>query len=131
MNFVVNKADLKPVQKFSHPEMTAKGEQRAKVDLNGLETLWFNTGTLCNLACLNCYIESTPRNDRLVYLSQIEVNNFLDELLQSQNKTQEIGFTGGEPFMNPDFTGMLRSSLERGFNVLVLTNAMRPMMKCA
>jgi hypothetical protein len=25
--------------------------------------------TLCNLACENCYIESSPENDRLVYLT--------------------------------------------------------------
>jgi hypothetical protein len=37
--------------------------------LKALETLWINTGTLCNLTCRNCYIESSPRNDRLVYLT--------------------------------------------------------------
>jgi hypothetical protein len=43
--------------------------------------------------------------------------------------TREIGFTGGEPFMNPDMLGMLHSALGRGFEVLVLTNAMRPMRR--
>jgi hypothetical protein len=43
--------------------------------------------------------------------------------------TREIGFTGGEPFMNPDMIGMLDASLSRGFEVLVLTNAMRPMRR--
>jgi hypothetical protein len=43
--------------------------------------------------------------------------------------TREIGFTGGEPFMNRDMIGMLRSALGRGFEVLVLTNAMRPMRR--
>ena len=41
----------------------------------------------------------------------------------------EIGFTGGEPFMNSEIIDMLRLSLERGFSVLVLTNAMLPMMR--
>ncbi len=41
--------------------------------LRGLETLWFNTGTLCNVTCRNCYIESSPRNDRLAYLTRDEV----------------------------------------------------------
>ena len=45
--------------------------------------------------------------------------------------TEEIGFTGGEPFMNPDLLAMLADSLARGYRVLVLTNAMRPMMKWA
>jgi hypothetical protein len=43
--------------------------------------------------------------------------------------TREIGFTGGEPFMNRDIVPMLASALARGFEVLVLTNAMRPMRR--
>ena len=115
--------------KFSDPYITAKGEQRASVSLQGLETLWFNTGTLCNLECLNCYIESNPRNDRLVYLTKDEVAEYLDEIERDQLGTLEIGFTGGEPFMNPEITEMFETCLSRGFEVLVLTNGMRPMMK--
>ena len=46
--------------KFSDPDVTAKGEPRAQVALSTLNTLWFNTGSLCNIACDNCYIESEP-----------------------------------------------------------------------
>ena len=42
---------------------------------------------------------------------------------------REIGFTGGEPFMNPDIIDMLGDALERGFQVLLLTNAMQPMLR--
>ncbi|MCH2548412.1 MAG: radical SAM protein, partial [Alphaproteobacteria bacterium] len=118
------------MEKFSHPTHTATGETRAWIDLRGLTTLWFNTGTLCNLTCANCYIESSPRNDSLVYLTAEEVNSYLDEIAQDKLPTQEIGFTGGEPFMNPDIIPMIESCLERGFSVLVLTNAMKPMMRC-
>ena len=67
-------------QKFQNPFVTAKGERRAHVTLEALKTLWFNTGTLCNLTCENCYIESSPRNDRLVYLTTPEVAEYLDEI---------------------------------------------------
>ena len=53
-------------------------ERRAQVALKSLDTLWFNTGTLCNLTCRHCYIESSPKNDRLVYLSVAEVAEYLD-----------------------------------------------------
>ena len=118
-------------EKFSNPVITAKGEERAWVDLTALKTLWFNTGTLCNLACVNCYIESTPKNDRLVYLTLAEVTAYLDEIKKEGYPTEEIGITGGEPFMNPDILPIMEESLERGFRLLVLTNAMRPMLKCA
>lgn len=117
--------------KFVDPLVTADGDERAHVALRQLDTLWFNTGTLCNLECVNCYIESSPRNDRLVYLTAAEVSTYLDEIERDALGTREIGFTGGEPFMNPELPAMLGDALERGFEVLVLTNAMRPMMKCA
>ena len=116
--------------KFRDPKVTADGQRRAAVALDGFRTLWFNTGTLCNLTCTNCYIESSPTNDRLAYLSLSEVREVLDEL-ERDWQAEEIGFTGGEPFMNPDFIAMLGDALGRGYRVLVLTNAMRPMMKCA
>ena len=131
MNHHIDSKRLEPIGKFVDPEWTAQGEKRARIGLTNLDTLWFNTGTLCNLACINCYIESTPKNDRLVYLTLAEVTAFLDEIAEQNLATKEIGFTGGEPFMNPDFLEMLETCLERDFNVLVLTNAMRPMMKCA
>ena len=115
--------------KFRDPFVTAKGETRAWVSLTRLRTLWFNTGTLCNLTCRNCYIESSPRNDRLAYLSATEVAAYLDEIERDRLGTEEIGFTGGEPFINPEFPAILEESLRRGFQALVLTNAMRPMMK--
>ncbi len=115
--------------KFCDPDVTAKGERRASVGMTHLETLWFNTGTLCNIECGHCYIESSPNNDRLEYMSVAEVTEFLDEIEALDLPTQEIGFTGGEPFMNPEILAMLKESLERGFEVLVLTNAMQPMMR--
>ncbi len=117
--------------KFRHPDVTADGERRAAVALTRLRTLWFNTGTLCNLTCANCYIESSPTNDRLAYLSAAEVVGYLDQLETGDRGTEEIGFTGGEPFMNPEIIAMIEAVLARGLRVLVLTNAMRPMMKHA
>jgi uncharacterized Fe-S cluster-containing radical SAM superfamily protein len=118
-----------PAEKFAHPLLTADGKERAFVPMSGLETLWFNTGTLCNLACATCYIESSPTNDALVYLTAEEVDRFLDEIESERMTTRQIGFTGGEPFMNRDMIPMMKSALGRGFEVLVLTNAMRPMRR--
>jgi uncharacterized Fe-S cluster-containing radical SAM superfamily protein len=115
--------------KFKDAFVTAKGEERAHVALRSLETLWFNTGTLCNLTCQNCYIESSPRNDRLVYLSAAEVRAYLDEIERDGHATKLIGFTGGEPFMNRELPAMLEDVLSRGLKAMVLTNAMKPMHK--
>lgn len=118
-------------EKFQDPAHTADGKARATVTLKGLETLWVNTGTLCNLTCRNCYIESSPKNDALVYMSAAEVSAYLDEIKEQNLGTTEIGFTGGEPFMNPDALTMIEDALQRGFKVMTLTNAMKPMLKSA
>ena len=115
--------------KFRDPRTTAKGETRAQVLQTGLETLWFNTGTLCNLTCANCYIESSPRNGRLAWLTADEVRSYLDEIARDNLPTRLIGFTGGEPFMNPAILAMLDLVLSRGLDALVLTNAMKPLRK--
>lgn len=124
-------AGAKPLDpaKFRDPQLTATGEPRARVGLKRLATLWFNTGTLCNITCRNCYIESSPENDRLAYLTLADMRGYLDEIAALGLPTAEIGFTGGEPFMNPAIIPMLALCLERGFSVLVLTNAMQPMMR--
>jgi sulfatase maturation enzyme AslB (radical SAM superfamily) len=116
-------------RKFTDPDWTATREARASVALRRLETLWINTGTLCNITCRNCYIESNPSNDRLVYITAAEAAAYLDEIEQDGLGTREIGFTGGEPFMNPQLLDMLGDALERGFEVLLLTNAMQPMQR--
>src|SRR5262250_437607 len=117
------------LRKFTDPERTISGARRATVGLRRLETLWFNTGTLCNIECANCYIESSPANDSLVYLTTADVAAFLDESEGLGQRLRTVGFTGGEPFMNPDIAAMLRLVLGRGYDALVLTNAMRPMMR--
>lgn len=120
---------IAPLEKFEHPDVTAKGERRAHVALSGLRTLWFNTGTLCNITCAHCYIESSPRNDRLAYIGVDDVRPYLDEIARDGLPTREIGFTGGEPFMNAALVPILRLTLERGFDAIVLTNAMQPLMR--
>ncbi|WP_113912711.1 radical SAM protein [Roseovarius dicentrarchi] len=115
--------------KFQDPHFTASGERRAHVALSQPQTLWFNTGTLCNIECANCYIASSPTNDALVYITEEEVAEYLDQIADRAWPIREIAFTGGEPFMNPQIIDMTRAALARGYKVLILTNAMRPMMR--
>ncbi|MGB0347462.1 MAG: radical SAM protein [Balneolaceae bacterium] len=111
--------------KFVEEKITGKGEDRAFVDMVKLENLWFNTGTRCNLQCQNCYIESSPTNDELLFISLDEVRQYLDEISELELGTKKISFTGGEPFLNKEMLPILGLCLERGFEVLVLTNAYR------
>ncbi|MDG1470080.1 MAG: radical SAM protein [Ascidiaceihabitans sp.] len=129
MKDLIPETTLANVGKFEDPNLTAKGEDRARVALSNPQTLWFNTGTLCNIECVNCYIQSSPSNDRLVYITAAEVQDYLDQIITRKWPVTEIAFTGGEPFMNPQMIDITRASLAAGYDVLILTNAMRPMMR--
>jgi len=129
-NLVDTALDIDPElapEKFLDPHRTAKGEPRAVVALTRLRTLWFNTGSLCNITCQNCYMDSSPKNDRLAYITAAEVGQYLDESETEKLGIEEVAFTGGEPFMNPEFPQILKDVLSRGYQVLVLSNAMKPM----
>lgn len=115
-------------RKFRDPFVIADGQQRAVVHLARLRTLWFNTGSLCNITCVNCYMDSSPKNDALAYVRLAEFTPYLDEIRDLNLDVEEIAFTGGEPFMNPDTIAMIEAACARGFRVLVLTNAMKPML---
>lgn len=117
------------VQKFIDPDKTAKGDDRAIVPLKKLDTLWINTGTLCNITCEHCYILSSPTNDDIQYFTADELAGLLAEIKDQKLGTREIAFTGGEPFMNPQMCDMLDLVLEQGFSALVLTNATQPLQR--
>lgn len=123
----VSQSVLDP-RKFRDPLLTADGQQRAVVALTRLRTLWFNTGSLCNITCVNCYMDSSPKNDALAYITLAEMRGYLDEIDRERMQVEEIAFTGGEPFMNPDLLFMLEEALGRGYKALVLTNAMKPLL---
>jgi len=116
-------------EKFKDPKITAKGEKRAQVFFKTLDTLWFNTGSQCNIECANCYIASSPTADHFIYLTPDDMKPYLDEIDELGHGKIEIAFTGGEPYLNPHALKLSEMALERGHNLLVLTNAMKPMMR--
>ena len=116
--------------KFRDPGLTAKGEARATVALAGARRRCGSTpARSATSPAPIATSSSSPRNDRLSYLTAAEMRDYLDEIARDGLPTEEIGFTGGEPFMYPDILAMLEECLGRGFRVLVLTNAMRPMRR--
>lgn len=116
-------------EKFKNPRVTAKGDRRASVYFKTLKTLWLNSGSLCNIECANCYIKSSPTADHFIYLTPEDVAPYLDEIDALGDGPVEIGVTGGEPFLNPHMIKISEMVLERGHSLLILTNAMKPMMR--
>ena len=83
--------------------------------------LWFFTGSRCNLSCTHCYVESSPTNNSVPYLQYETFEKKLLEAVGKHFKKLDIYFTGGEPFINPDFLKMINKALDYG-NTTILTN---------
>jgi len=92
------------------------------LELESLDTLWLQvTGTLCNLACLHCFISCGPQNDSH---DMMEMGDVVDALEWGREYgVKEYYFTGGEPFMHPHIKEMIARTLEQG-PLSILTNGM-------
>jgi sulfatase maturation enzyme AslB (radical SAM superfamily) len=105
---------------------TDKNEPRGYIQPQRLEELWFHTGTNCNLRCPFCLEGSKPGDNRIEFLTLEDARRFINEALELGVK--KFSFTGGEPFVNPEFVAILDAALEHR-PCLVLTNATEPLMK--
>lgn len=105
--------------------LTSKNEKRGYIQPQLLHELWFHTGTSCNLRCSFCLEGSKPGDDRLQFITLAEAEPFIDEAIELG--VSKFSFTGGEPFVNPQFSEILDYALN--FKpCMVLTNATEPLM---
>ncbi|MBT3234403.1 MAG: radical SAM protein [Bdellovibrionales bacterium] len=116
-------------QKYQHRLLTADMSERASVLLTTLKTVWFNSGSRCNFSCQNCYMESSPDNDRLDYLESEDITPYLDEIEVDFPAVDQVGITGGEPFLNPAIISIIKLVLSRGLSLLILSNGAAPLKR--
>jgi selenobiotic family peptide radical SAM maturase len=100
------------------------GEQAAPVPERFLVTgsfgLQWHITQRCDLRCLHCY----DRSDRPM-LSLAQGERLLDELVAFCHQRGVLGdvtFTGGNPFLHPDFLALYRAAVERGLAPDILGN---------
>lgn len=90
------------------------------LELEHLDTLWLQvTGTLCNLACLHCFISCGPKNDNHDLMELETVRRAVEK--GAKEGVKEYYFTGGEPFLHPKIEEMIELALEHG-PLTILTN---------
>lgn len=91
-----------------------------ELELATLDTLWLQvTGTLCNIACLHCFITCGPKNHRHEMMTIEQVRAILDEAYKQG--VREYYFTGGEPFLHPNIRELITLTLAQG-PLTILTN---------
>ncbi len=86
-----------------------------------LSELWFHLTDACNCNCRHCLFGGRGGPNRS--LSRERIETLVDEAYDLGGRL--VCFTGGEPFVYPDFVGLLESMLSRDdLRVATLTNAM-------
>lgn len=103
------------------PQRPYDGREQA-LSLTHLKECWFHITDACNLSCRHCLFAASPAKTQSLPL----------HLLQSAVKQAlKLGcslfsFTGGEPFLYPDFLQFIQTLLDENKNVhvAVLTNGM-------
>jgi len=98
----------------------------ARIRPQGLEELWFHTGTACNLECPFCLEGSRPADNRLERMSVADVQPFIDEARALG--VRQFSFTGGESLIVKDIVKILAGALAVA-PCLVLTNGTAPLIR--
>ncbi|MCV2490824.1 radical SAM protein [Geodermatophilus sp. YIM 151500] len=101
-----------------------KGTARTTVFSTGEGTpvgdrLWVYTNFDCNLACLYCCAESSPKAPARRVGVDVAERAFAEF---GALGGREVFLTGGEPFMHPELDALVRAA--EGFERTILTNAM-------
>lgn len=94
----------------------------AYLQQGSLKEIWFHVTDTCNLACRHCLFAASPASSMAIERGQ---------LLAAIDEAGDLGshlfyFTGGEPFVYPDFVGVLAHVLARdsAAHAVVLTNGL-------
>ena len=94
---------------------------RAHLELDRLSEVWFHLTDACNLHCRHCLFSCKPGTSPFLARERIEAL-----VLEAVNVgCQLVCFTGGEPFVYPDFPDLLDGLTQRrDLRIAVLTNGL-------
>ncbi len=98
-----------------------KSTANCRVPLSGtVEVTW-----RCNLNCVHCCnnLPASDKEARSLELTVDEYRRLLDQMAEAG--CLWLLFTGGEPFLRPDFLTIYREAKKRGFLLTVFTNGTR------
>ena len=93
-------------------------------DVPDFRDLFVYTSLQCNLQCHHCFVSSSPLNKTLDTMSLADLQPFFQEA--KSLGVRNIYFTGGEPFLNPEFIAIIDAALAIA-PVTIYTNATKPL----
>ncbi len=88
----------------------------------GLRFLWLEITGRCQLECLHCYAQSSPRGTHGA-MTRDDWFRVIDDA--ASLGVQDVQFIGGEPTLHPDLPDFIHRSLDRGLAVEIFSNLVR------
>ncbi|MDD4957425.1 MAG: thio(seleno)oxazole modification radical SAM maturase SbtM [Candidatus Omnitrophica bacterium] len=83
-------------------------------------TLQWHITHACDLNCMHCYDRS--RREEISLAESHKILDDMKELCRVKRVRGHVCFTGGNPFMHPDFFEMYHSAVRRGLSTSILGN---------
>ncbi|MBI5740065.1 MAG: selenobiotic family peptide radical SAM maturase [Nitrospirae bacterium] len=83
-------------------------------------TIQWHLTQACDLHCKHCYDRSDRKRPDLG--QAIKILDDLTTFTKERRVSGAISFTGGNPFLHPDFPEIYRAASERGFSIAILGN---------
>jgi len=83
-------------------------------------TLQWHITHACDLHCRHCYDRS--HKEPIDLNQSVALLDDFDGFCRERHVRGQISFTGGNPFLHPDFLTIYRAAAERGFSLAVLGN---------
>lgn len=92
------------------------------LSMNVLNFLWLEITSKCNLECVHCYSESSPRES---LLGQMTTEDWLRVLTEAAALgCRQVQFIGGEPTLHPNLKELISFAASSGFSFIeIFTNA--------
>jgi selenobiotic family peptide radical SAM maturase len=83
-------------------------------------TLQWHITNVCDLACRHCYDRS--ERSPLTHKQGIKILDDMEQFCVYRRVHGHICFTGGNPFLHPNFFDLYKSASQRGFSTSILGN---------
>jgi radical SAM protein with 4Fe4S-binding SPASM domain len=120
--------DLEDVQEFVQTLRTYRilddesQEKEKGMSSSGLEGIWLNVTSACNLRCLTCYQSSGLPHPKELTLKEITGLFKQIKELKSEREPQTVILTGGEPLLRPDIWKICAAARNTGHRVNLISN---------
>jgi selenobiotic family peptide radical SAM maturase len=89
-------------------------------------TIQWHITNECDYHCLHCY--NRDRGRRVTMEEGMSILDGLADFCRERNAAGQVSFTGGNPFLHPDFFALYREASLRGFTTIVLGNPVDSLM---